>query len=435
MSICNSEELPYNDSCLEMADLLNPEGRETMEYFIAAGFQNTVDFELEWNRQCLEELVRQYEIRSEEICAVCPIESERDLLRTLLYHMANGTGSECLCSSSRITRGFAQHFNFQVTLGGTALRAAMALEKIGYRSVIHACSLNKHFRRLVPEHIRWVSSVADEGEDFHPHVILQYPADARIAAGDIDLTTRRPNRVIFAHDPPSIALHINEAFGDEVCHAPVLLAASYNIIKEEDVLRRRLESTIRIIERMPQPHMVVMEDACFEDPRMQQIVVQTLAPHLNVFSMNEDELQDRLGHRIDVRNPQQVAAAVRAVYPQLKVPTIVCHSAYWALAYGQPVQGMRAALEAGICMASTRFRLGDNYTRADYCETMALPNRAWAKDFAARLELLLGQALICVPGKDLDHITQPVTIGLGDAFIGGMLPCFLTDAQRRLAEF
>lgn len=406
-----------------------------MEHLIAAGFQNTVDFELEWDQRRLEELVQQHGIRLEEIGAVSPIESQRDLLRTLLYHMAHNTGSECLASSSQITRGFAQHFDYKITLGGTAVRAAMALEKIGYRSVIHACSLNKHFCRLIPNQVQWVASVPDEGEDFHPHVILQYPANAHIKVGDIDLTTQRPNRVIFAHDPPSVALHITEAFGDEVCRAPVFLVASFNIIKEESILRQRLESAIRIIDRMPQYRVVVMEDACFENPKMQQMVAQTLAPYLNVFSMNEDELQDRLGFHIDVRDSHQVAQAVQEVYDQLDVPTIVCHSAYWALAYGRPVEGMRQALEAGICMAATRFRLGDDYQSADYQQTMALSPRKWAEEFATQLEVLLGQELICVPGKDLDYVAQPVTIGLGDAFIGGMLPCFLSEEQRRLAGF
>lgn len=406
-----------------------------MEQYIAAGFQNTVDFELEWDQLRLEELIRKENIRREEIGVVCPIQSQRDLLRTLLSHMAGGTGSECLASSSQITRGFARHFHYQVTLGGTAVRAAMALEKIGYRSVIHACSLNKHFRRLIPQQVQWVASVPDEGEDFHPHVIMQYPANAHIQVGDIDLTTQRPNRVIFAYDPPSVALHITEDFGQQVRHAPVFLAASFNIIKEESVLRQRLATAIRIIDRMPLPRVVVMEDACFENPAMQRLVAETLAPHLDVFSMNEDELQSRLGRSVDVHSPQQVAQAVREVYEQLNVSTVVCHSAYWALAYGKPVTGMAQALQAGVAMAATRFRLGDDYDWADYQETMALPPRGWAVEFAAQLESLLGQKLICVPGKDLDHIAHPVTIGLGDAFIGGMLPAFLTEEQRHLAEF
>ena len=44
-----------------------------MEHLIAAGFQNTVDFELEWDQRRLEELVQQHGIRLEEIGAVSPI--------------------------------------------------------------------------------------------------------------------------------------------------------------------------------------------------------------------------------------------------------------------------------------------------------------------------------------------------------------------------
>ena len=71
---------------------------------------------------------------------------------------------------------------------------------------------------------------------------------------------------------------------------------------------------------------------------------------------------------MDVRSPQQVAQAVREVYEQLNVSTVVCHSAYWALAYGKPVTGMAQALQAGVAMAATRFRLGDDYDWADYQE-------------------------------------------------------------------
>ena len=82
--------------------------------------------------------------------------------------------------------------------------------------------------------------------------------------------------------------------------------------------------------------------------------------------MNEDELQSRYGKQIDILNPEQVVAAIRAVRASLDVPTLVCHSAYWALAYGKPQPELRRALLAGVCMASTRFRLGDSYNRQDY---------------------------------------------------------------------
>jgi len=403
-----------------------------MNDLIAAGFQNTVDFELEWRPDILRKLLQAEGIGREDIRQVHPISSLRELLGTLLYHMQHGSGCECLATSSELTRRFASFFPYRITLGGTAVRAAMALEKIGYRSTIHACSLNHYFRELIPQRIHWLASVPDEGDDFHPHVILQYPGNVRIMENGIDFTTQRPNRVIFAHDPPSAALHIADSFAAELTNARVFLAASFNIIKDRAILEQRLQTAIRLIGNLPAGSVVLMEDACFTSRETQRLVAETLSPYLALFSMNEDELQSRYGKQIDILNPEQVVAAIRAVRASLDVPTLVCHSAYWALAYGKPQPELRRALLAGVCMASTRFRLGDSYNRQDYMQTMQMADRDVSVVFAREVEQLL-PGTVCVPGKDMDRVVSPFTIGLGDAFIGGMLPEFLTAEQRRQA--
>lgn len=406
-----------------------------MENYIAAGFQNTVDFELEWDEVRLEALIQKHGISPAELRPVCPIGSERELLMVLLWHMAQGSGGECPVVSSEITRSFAAQFIQKITLGGTAVRAAMAIEKIGYRSTIHACSLNRHFRRLIPPGVHWLASVPDEGEAFHPHVILQYPKGAHLKVGGSDLVSIRPNRVIFAHDPPSAKLEIDSAFAQVVSQANVFLAASFNTIADEGMLADRLQRTISILRALPEERVVLMEDACFQQPHMGQLVVDTLSPYLDLFSLNEDELQDRAGERIDILDPDQVAAALERVYGQLKVPTLICHSAYWALAYGEGAHVLADALAGGICMAATRFRLGDAYGPAEYEETGALPPRGEGVRFCRALTERMGaRRLLCLPGKDLEQVKRPVTIGLGDAFIGGMLPTLLPPQVRGCAR-
>lgn len=407
-----------------------------MTNHIAAGFQNTVDFEILWDTSKLQALISQYHITSAEISTSKEISSERDLLIVLLAHMIAGNGSECLAASSQITRTFASHFSYQVTLGGTAVRAAMAIEKIGYRSTIHACSLNSYFRNLIPESIDWLSSVPDEGDDFHPHVIVQYPADVHIQAGDIDFETTRPNRVIFTYDPPSMALKISDAFIEKVANANVLLIASYNIIEDRSILMDRLSRTISIISSLPPSHTVIMEDGCFKNPDMRSIVTRTLSPYIDIFSMNEDELSDRFGHSIDILNPEDVAVAVKTVYSQINVPTLVCHSAHWALAYGFLPQNIRNTLKSGMLMASTRFRLGNDYNELDYTETAGMPDSKSGADFSKSLPARFNQEpFICIPSKDLSSVIHPTTIGLGDSFVGGMLPQLLPPSIAKKARF
>ena len=48
-----------------------------MKNRIAAAFQNTVDFELQWDLNILEALIRHYGIRRSEIQIKCPIRSLR----------------------------------------------------------------------------------------------------------------------------------------------------------------------------------------------------------------------------------------------------------------------------------------------------------------------------------------------------------------------
>lgn len=393
---------------------------------IALGFQNTVDFELAWDPEILKGLVEHYGIRNQDIRGDIEIRSERDILCVLLNHMKEGTGTERSVCSSEVTRAFASHFPYQVTLGGTAVRAAIAMSQIGIPSTIHACSLNHHFRRLIPDNVAWMASVPDEGENYHPHVIAQYPLHARIQLNDIDITTCRPNRVIFAHDPPSTLLQIDPGFSAMIPDAKVFLAASYNTMKDQALLSARLAATIHMIRSLSPDCVTVMEDACFESPEMRRIVTETLRPHLRIFSMNEDELQDRAGFRFDILDPNAVAAALKTVYHQVGVPILICHSAYWALAYGKNPDTVRAALTGGITMASTRFRMGDNFCRADYEKTRSMKDRSSGLRFAHQLTELVGsQSLLCLPGKDLDTVAHPTTIGLGDAFIGGMLPMLL----------
>lgn len=55
-----------------------------------------------------------------------------------------------------------------------------------------------------------------------------------------------------------------------------------------------------------------------------------------------------------------------------------------------------------------------------------MKDRSSGLHFADQLTELVGsQSVLCLPGKDLDTVAHPTTIGLGDAFIGGMLPMLL----------
>ena len=81
-------------------------------------------------------------------------------------------------------------------------------------------------------------------------------------------------------------------------------------------------------------------------------------------------------------------------------------------------------------MASTRFRLGDDYGKSDYEQTRKLPDSRKGIEFCKALSAKVSdKSLFALPGKELSFIAKPFTIGLGDAFAGGMLPQLLPEAE------
>jgi ADP-dependent phosphofructokinase/glucokinase len=143
--------------------------------------------------------------------------------------------------------------------------------------------------------------------------------------------------------------------------------------------------------------------------------------------MNEDELQEYIGKRIDIMDVRAVRDALETVWKNAGIPTVLVHSAAWALAYGTNAEGMRKALEGGVTMAATRFRVGDDITPELYRETAAMAPRAASVDFCREMKALLGDRICCIPCKDLSHVEHPTVVGLGDSFAGGLLPGLLKE--------
>lgn len=137
--------------------------------------------------------------------------------------------------------------------------------------------------------------------------------------------------------------------------------------------------------------------------------------------MNEDELQDYIGRRINILDPQAVKEVLENVRESTGVKTMIVHSAAWALAYGENASGMREALEGGSIAAATRFRMGDGFKVEDYEATKKIKDKAEGIQFCEELERMLGNKVCCIPSKDLSFVEHPTVVGLGDTFAGGLL--------------
>lgn len=389
---------------------------------IAMGFHTCVDYELVWDTKVVEEQIKAFDIRADELRMDIEVDSERAIWIVCLAHFKEGIGGEAVPSEPEDCERFASHFEYKVTLGGTATRAAIILDGLGYPTLLQTSCYNEHVKRLMPKGVRALPGVDKDHNKVYPHVVLQCRGGVRIHANDIDFVTPRENRIMVSRDFDSLNIPVlPEEFGKMITDVDVFLLGCFSEVIEKDVLKGCMEKTRALLSHLKKDAVVVLEDGCYVKKEFRYYVHEQLAQVIDVLSMNEDELQDYIGRRIDILNPQAVKEALENVRESTGVKTLITHSAAWALAYGENASGMREALEGGSIAASTRFRMGDGFTLKDFEATKEIPDKAEGIRFCEELRGLLGEKVCCIPSKDLSFVEHPTVVGLGDTFAGGLL--------------
>ncbi|HHV09350.1 MAG TPA: hypothetical protein GXX75_03600 [Clostridiales bacterium] len=392
---------------------------------VTMGFHSAVDFELKWDASIIEGLASKYDIRRNELRTDFPVKTERDIIIAILGHLTEGTGGEYVPETNRLCKEFASHFEYRQTIGGTATRAAIAISKLGFRSTLSMCCYNDAIRTFLPEEIHQFPNVKEIDNEIYPHVILSYPGKTRIQVNDMDIITPRENRVMFSNDATALNMEVSRDFAAELADARVFLLGCFSEVLDFDILKDRMEKTEYLLENLAPEAWAILEDGCYINKDFRYYVHKKLKKRLNVLSMNEDEIQEYIGRKIDILDPQSMQEALQYVYKKIDIPILVVHSAAWALAYGVRPEKLEQALHGGICLSATRFRYGDSFGKEEYKETEELPDKEAGVRFCREIKDKLGKHIFCLPAKELSFVENPTVVGLGDFFAGGLLPGML----------
>ena len=395
---------------------------------IALGFHTCVDYELEWSTRMVEARMKALDIHADELKMDIAVDSERAIWIISLAHLQAGIGCEIMPDVSGLCDEFANHFKYKVTLGGTPTRAAIILDRMGYPSMLQTSCYNEYVKKLMPASVRVLPGRSDNCSVIFPHVVLQCSGGVRIRGNDIDFVTPRENRILISRDEDSLNMPVlAEEYGNMIKECQVFLLGSFSEIIDFNVLEDRIEKTRRLLAHLPKDAIVVMEDGHYVRKEFRHYVHRQLAPQINILSMNEDELQQYLGAAIDIFEPNAVKEAVEYIHCNTGIEKILIHMAAWALVYGEGAGTIKTSLEGGVIMASTRFRIGDDFTMDDYEQTKAIPDKADSVTFCEKMKTILGDKVYCVPCKELSYVKNPTVVGLGDAFAGGLLPGLLKE--------
>lgn len=385
---------------------------------VVLGLGGCVDYELKLSSSVLERLVGEYQIHDTELASSVTVTDERELVISILSYLKKGGGGEHFVASAECLSAFADRFPKRTTLGGTSVRAAMEMSRLGVPSTLHLVSVNDIVRRLLPADSDYISS--GDHDTLYPHLIVQYDRDTRVRAGDIDIRAPFPNRLIYVNDPANGSMLLSDELGSALRDARVFLISGFNAIRDRRTLDLRLSTLRSHMRQLPAEAVVYYEDAGFHEPALSRRVRDALVEVIDVYGLNEDEMQAYLGHPVNLLSVTEVARALESLNALIPVPTLVVHTKFWSAAFGERAGDYAEPLNNGIVMASTRYCYGDDFTHHRYASLRDRPRRAEAVEFAAALEARMGGVVRCLPGFDLD-VAAPTTIGLGDAFVGGFL--------------
>jgi sugar/nucleoside kinase (ribokinase family) len=385
---------------------------------VTLGLGGCVDYEVKLSSPTLQQLVGEYRIRDAELSSSATVTSERDLVISILGHIKEGGGGEHFVASADALQVFAARFPKRMALGGTSVRAAIAMSRLGVPSTLHLVSLNDVIRRLLPASCDYIRSSCQD--TLYPHLIVEYDQDVRVRVGGIDVRGRFPNRLIYVNDPANEALVLSDELGALLRSARIFLISGFNGVRDQGVLDERLSTLIRHMRQLPAEAVVYYEDAGFHEPAFSQRVRDALLDVIHVYGLNEDEMQSYLGRAVNLLSVTDVERALTSLHALIPAPTLVVHTKYWSAAFGDGAGEYAGPVNEGIVIASTRYCHGDEYTEQHYKHMGNRPRRTDAREFAVALESRLGGAVRCLPGFDLD-IAEPTTIGLGDTFVGGFL--------------
>jgi sugar/nucleoside kinase (ribokinase family) len=389
-----------------------------MATHVTLGLGGCVDYELTLSAPVLTRLVGEYHIRDAELTSAVPVTSERDLVVSILGHLKEGGGGEHFVASSAALQAFAGRFATRMALGGTSVRAGIAMSRLGVPSTLHLVSVNDVVRRLLPPTCDYLHS--GDSDTLFPHLIVEYDGTLRIRAGDIDLRARFPNRLIYVNDPANEALVLSDDLSCLLSDARIFLISGFNGIRDPDVLDQRLRALRHHMRRLPADALVYYEDAAFHEPTFSRRVRDALVQVIDVYGLNEDEMQAYLGRTVDLLSVPDVEQALTELRELIGAPTLVVHTKYWSAAVGERTDDYAEPVNAGIVLASTRYCYGDDYTDEHRALLQERPRRTESRDFAEALQARMGAVVRCLPGLDLD-VARPTTIGLGDTFVGGFL--------------
>ena len=394
---------------------------------VVLGLGGTVDFEISWSNEVFQTLVDSYDIKLRDIHKSIVIESEREMVCNILAHFQESCGGETQVIDSDIVKTFSERFAKRITLGGTGVRAAIAMRKFGQTTLQHLVSIDDNVRRMLPNGTKYICSA--ESDTLDPHLIVQFDPRTRVRVEGVVIGATKPDRLILTCDPPNEILKLSPELPSVLEKSRIFLISGFNSIHEKPLLDQRLTEIEEYSRSCPDNAMIFFEDAGYHRDEFRVAVMKRIATLTTFYSMNEEELQRYLERKVDYKDSQSVVAALTDIVTLIDVPILIIHTKDYSVIIGKGYMKYTDCAVSGMTMATTRYIYGDNITPTNFEDVAASPRNELISRIQSEVNDQISEWGCLLPAYEVDCPT-PTTIGLGDTFVGG----FILELSKLLAN-
>lgn len=407
-------------------------------------YTSNLDAIVKWDVDSFNRLLERY-LEEEPCCEEGEaVGSMQDFAKIVSYYAVNGLGGEVEITSGGVIERLKDYFDIYYGLGGTCAQGAAALGTLGVPVLIHITDRSREVAKWLEdkriESVNGHRSVPIKecvtGEKPLIHLIMQYDKGDVIRCGDREYEVPVSNRLIMGYDKVHKVMPVRQDFLEYLEeHAQMMCSydiSGFNAIVEPEVLKERIGQLAKhyrtLRSRNPQLK-IYFESAHFISAGCRDLLYGTLAGHMDIMGMNEEELVDLAGKKACPVDKDDIRSVIKGLDHMLElypVKGIVMHSKDYALYYGEMMEGVdvEMGLTLGSLMSGTRARIGRYGTIDDCRESLKLPLSPTGIRFAQALdEMELQHEAVLVPSR---YMEKPrYTIGLGDTFVAGMQLCFM----------
>ena len=418
--------------------------RKEKGLFTALGYSSNLDVLLAFRTEQLNELLMKHHPQLDIGKAVPSgrIRSMQELLETIVYFCGKGIGGEVDIENPSL---LLDNFSWSYGMGGTGVQAALALAQIGCESIVHLTDDSREVLDLLNSSCIHVA--LEDGSLGRPcdvksrnpgelHFILQFKKGDLIRLAGQEICIPASNRLILTKNTVNEILPLWDPYfrwiEKNACRVSSIVLSSFNSIVDPAVLLERIEYVKEHAERYHRNNpdgIVYFEDAHYHDAEVRGMCMDIIYPHVDIMSMNEEELQytleEMFAFHVDIDDILSCVDGTDFLRKRYGVKKgIVVHTKDYAMFVGDPGKiDIGKGLAFGVSMATAKAAFGSYGGEQEIRSILRLPfSEQGLRNLAIIENSVWKDRVILVPTRYIDR--PRYTIGLGDSFTGGMQVCF-----------